>query len=300
MLEYFVQTRGTQFAIPTSRDPVGRPGWLGLDLVQIDAESAARLLAPFDLEAIYCVAGMTDVERSESEAEQAMGANTRGPAVLAAYARTIHIPFVYFSTEYVFDGDPKRPGPYAENAPTHALSVYGRSKLEGERAVMDVHHDALIVRTTVVYGPDGRGKNYVYSLMRNLIEGRRMRVPADQVSTPTYNRDLVRATVRLVELGITGTLHLCGPELLSRIDFARQVANFFDLDASLLDPVPTLALGQRAARPLDAGLSTDTLQRLFPQLRMRTVREALEDCREQLDAFQQGLRVERDRLPVGR
>ena len=96
--------------------------------------------------------------------------------------------------------------------------------------------------------------------------------PPTRLSTPTYNRDLVHATVKLVELGVSGTLHLCGPELLSRIDFARQVAGLFDLDASLLDPVPTLALGQRAARPLDAGLSTEALQRLFPQLRMRTRR----------------------------
>ncbi len=298
MLEYFHQTRGIAYAVPTSREAANRPGWLPLDLASIDATSAKQLLQPYEFEAIYCVAGMTDVERCQSEPEQAEGANARGPAVLAGYARSLAIPFVYFSTEYVFDGDPARPGPYPENAPTHALSVYGRSKLDGEVAVTKAHPAALVVRTTVVYGPDERGKNYVYSLMRNLAEGRRMRVPADQVSTPTYNRDLVRATVGLVELGATGVVHLCGPELLSRIDFARQVAQFLGLDDSLLDPVPTSALGQKAPRPLDAGLATDLLRQQYPHLQMRTVAESLRDCEEVLHAFRRNLPLAQSSMAV--
>ena len=289
MLQFLAAARGDGYALPTSRECADRPHWLELDLATVDGGSAERLLAPHPLDAIFCVAGMTDVERCEIEPALAEGANARGPAVLAAYARSLGVPFVYFSTEYVFDGDPARPGPYAEDAPPRALSVYGRSKLDGERAVRAAHPDALIIRTTVVYGEDPRGKNYVYSLLRNLGAGKPMRVPADQISTPTYNRDLVRATAGLVDAGETGVFHLCGPELLSRIEFARRIARFFDLDASLLEPVPTASLGQRAARPLDAGLLTARLRQAHPELRLRTLDDSLRDCQGALQAFLEGV-----------
>ena len=112
-----------------------------------------------------------------------------------------------------------------------------------------------------------------------------MRGPADQISPPTYNRDLVRTTLGLVDAGASGVWHVCGPELLSRMEFARQVAEFLGLDASLLDPVPTAELGQRAARPLAAGLAIDKLRTQFPGLPMRTVRESLADAEGVLRAF---------------
>lgn len=258
---------------------------MALDLAAVDLQSAAALLGSYDLRAVFCVAGMTDVEGCEDKPELAERTNARGPAVLAGYARRRDLPFVYYSTEYVFDGDPRRPGPYGEGDATHALSVYGRSKLEGEVAVLRAHPGALVLRTTVVYGPDVRGKNYVYSLMRNLGAGRRMRVPADQISTPTYNRDLVRTTLGLVDAGAKGIWHLCGPELLSRMEFAEQVAEFLGLDAGLLEPVPTAELGQRAPRPLSAGLATDKLRAGFPEPRMRTVAESLADCEGEMRAF---------------
>lgn len=286
MLRHMAATQGPGYALPGSRRGSGRDGGgLELDLATIDAGMAEDLLAPYALRGIFCVAAMTDVEGCEVEPHLAERTNARGPAVLAEYARLRDLPFVYYSTEYVFDGDASRPGPYREDDPTHALSAYGKSKLDGEAAVLQAHPGALVLRTTVVYGRDMRSKNYVYSLMRNLGAGRRMRVPADQISTPTYNRDLVRTTLGLVEAGASGVWHVCGPELLSRMEFAEQVAGFLGLDAGLLDPVPTAELGQRAARPLAAGLAIGRLQGRFPELRMRTVAESLADCEGEMRAF---------------
>lgn len=279
-------TKGSGYGLASSRQaPEDHDGWIALDLATLDAGAADDLLAPYDLEAIFCVAGMTDVEGCEGDPELAERTNARGPAVLAGYARRRDLPFAYYSTEYVFDGDSRRPGPYREGDATHALSVYGRSKLEGEAAVLRAHPGALVLRTTVVYGPDARGKNYVYSLMRNLGAGRPMRVPADQISTPTYHRDLVRATLGLVDAGASGIWHVCGPELLSRMEFARRVAEFLGLDAGLLVPAPTAELRQRAPRPLLAGLAIDKLRRRFPGLPMRTVAESLVDCEIELRRF---------------
>ncbi len=284
MLRQITESRGPGYALPSSRHAAGE-GWLALDLAMLDAERTDRVLEGYELDQILCVAGMTDVEGCEGKPELAEQTNARGPAVLAGYARKRDLPFVYYSTEYVFDGDPGRPGPYREDDATNALSAYGQSKLDGERAVLRAHPGALVLRTTVVYGPDARGKNYVYSLMRNLGAGRRMQVPADQISTPTYSRDLVRTTLGLVGAGASGVWHLCGPERLSRMAFAREAADFLGLSADLLDPVPTAELRQRAARPLAAGLAIGKLQERFPGLPMRTVRESLEDCEGVLRAF---------------
>jgi dTDP-4-dehydrorhamnose reductase len=127
--------------------------------------------------------------------------------------------------------------------------------------------------------------NYLYSMMRSLIARKPMQVPQDQVSTPTYNRDLVRAALGLVAARASGLFHVAGPELLGRLEFAQRVARELGLDASLLRGVTTAELKQPAARPLDSGLATDRLAAEHPQLRMRTLEEALEACGEELRAF---------------
>ncbi len=266
-------------ALPTSREP-SRAGWLTLDLEQLTALPQAQdLLDPVSLKAIYCIAGMTNVEACEDNAGLAFQVNAKGPGILARYARNSGLPFVYFSTEYIFDG---QSGPYVEVDQPHPISVYGASKLAGEGEVLDAHPEALILRTTVVYGPDDRQKNFIYSLLSALTSGRVMKVAKDQISTPTYNRDLVHAAVRLQETGSSGIFHVCGPERLSRFDFAQRAANYLGLDAGLLAPVSTADLRQRAPRPLSAGLATDKLMRLHPQLGMRSLEEALDDCAAEL------------------
>lgn len=275
--------------LPTAR--AAKDGWLQLDLGELDTEAqAAAVLDSHALDAVLCVGGMTHVDGCEAEPDLAYRVNARGPAVLAGYARRRGLPFVFFSTDYVFDGLKENPGPYAEDAPTHPLSVYGRSKLMGEREALEAHPDALVVRTTVVYGPDDRQKNYLYSLMKNLATGTPMRAPQDQISTPTYNRDLAQTTLGLVEAGADGIFHVAGPDLLDRLEFAQRIAAYLGLDASLLQGVSTVELRQAAARPLWSGLSTEKLRSLYPQLRMRSLAESLRDCEVDLRAFLLGLK----------
>jgi dTDP-4-dehydrorhamnose reductase len=271
-------------ALATSR--TAREGWLKLDVAELaDAAQATELLDAHELDAIYCVGGMTWVDGCEKEPELAHRTNARGPGVLAAYARRRGLPYVFFSTDYVFDGAKKHPGPYAEDAPANPLSVYGRTKLEGEQRVLQAYPQTLVLRTTWVYGADARRMNFLYSMMRNLHAKQTMKVPQDQVSTPTYNRDLVRVALGLVEARAVGVFHVAGPELLGRLEFAQQVARGLGLDASLLEGVTTAELKQPAARPLDSGLSTSRLAKQYPQLRMRTPAEAMEDCGPELRGF---------------
>jgi dTDP-4-dehydrorhamnose reductase len=256
---------------------------LALDLATIASKAdAERALGDHALDAIYCIAGMTNVEGCEDTPELAHFINCRGPEMLAKVASEREIPFVYFSTEYVFDG---YAGPYAEEDATNPLSVYGKSKLAGEVAVTAACGHALILRTTVVYGQDFGQKNYVYSLMRVLSAGKEMKVPQDQVSTPTYNRDLAKATIEMVKAGATGIFHVCGPERMDRLEFATTVAEFLGLDRGLLAGMPTSALGQKAPRPLSAGMSIGKLNRLYPEVRMRSLLEGLADSEDELREF---------------
>ena len=271
-------------ALATSR--TAREDWLKLDVAELaETAQAVELLDAHELDAIYCVGGMTWVDGCEKEPELAHRTNARGPGVLAAYARRRGLPYVFFSTDYVFDGAKEHPGPYAEDAPANPLSVYGRTKLEGEQRVLQAYPQALVLRTTWVYGADARRMNFLYSMMRNLNARQPMKVPQDQVSTPTYNRDLVRVALGLVEARAAGVFHVAGPELLGRLKFAQKVARGLGLDASLLEGVTTAELKQPAARPLNSGLSTSRLATQHPQLRLRTLAEAMEDCGPELRGF---------------
>ncbi len=283
----FLRVLGAEGTTVTSRGAgAGGSSGLELDLGEVGSVAEAeQRLAEVRPERVFCIGGMTNVELCEDAPDAAFRTNARGPGFLAGYAWRRRVPFVYVSTEYVFDGSEERPGPYGEEDRTHALSVYGRSKLEGEERVLEAHPEALILRTTVVYGPDAKGKNYLYSVVRNLRQGRRMRVPEDQVSTPTYNRDFVGATCALVAAGACGIYHVCGPELVGRMEFAREIARLLGLNGDLLEGVRTAELGQRAPRPLRAGLLTEKLRRLRPEIRMRTLGESLMDCAAELQVF---------------
>ena len=264
-------------ALPTARG--ARDGWLQVDLADLaEVDQAEALLSGQSLKSIYCVGGMTYVDGCEDQPELAGRTNARGPGVLAGLARRLGIPFVSFSTEYVFAGSDAEPGPYEEDSTPHPLNVYGQSKLDGERTVLEAYPASLVLRTTVVYGPDARRKNYLYSLIGALSAGTVVRVPEDQISTPTYNQDLILAALHLAQAGASGLYHVCGPERMGRLDFARAAAARLGLDTNLLRGVSTEALKQRANRPLSAGLATNKLNRLYPEIRMRTLTEALDDC----------------------
>lgn len=266
--------RGHQAVATHHRAP--QPGTRALDL--LDAAAASALIGEVAPDVVFCPAAITHVDYCEDHPEEAFRANAEAPAAAARAAAARGARFVFFSTEYVFDG---AAGPYAEDAPLRPLSAYGRSKAEGERAVLAADPRALVIRTAAVYGPEPQGKNFVYQVLRRAAVGEPVRVPADQFSTPTYNVDLAEAAVALVERGVTGVVHVAGPTVLDRHAFARLVCEVFGLPAECLVPVPTAGLGQRAPRPLRAGLRSDYCRALLgaaprdPAAGLRAMRAAL-------------------------
>ncbi len=237
---------------PTSR--VGQ-GFVYLDLADPASIAAAFEKSRPDL--VLLCSAMTYVDGCESDPALARKINAAGPALVAEECRRGGAKLVYFSTEYVFDG---KSGPYSEEDPVNPVSVYGRTKLEGERAALALEN-ALAVRTTVVYSHNPASKNFIMQLINSCRSGAKMRVPSDQFSNPTYAPDLAAATLALVEKGASGIYNVVGPDWLNRYDFALKACAAFGFDPAFLEPRLTSELGQAAARPLIAGLKTDKLAR---------------------------------------
>jgi len=268
-------------ALPAARRTQG-PDWLHLDLESIAANPAQLdgLIDRHNITAVFCAAGATNVDRCETDQAWAEASNHLGPLALARAAR--HIPYIFFSTDYVFDGSAENPGPYAEDARTNPLSIYGRTKLEGEQSILAAHPSALVLRTTTVYGPDPQGKNYLYTLSRVLKAGNIMKAPTDQLATPTYNADLAAAAIALVEHNQAGIFNVAGPDFLSRYDFTVAACKILALPTSTLQPITTPELAQAAARPLLAGLSIGKLQSLLGPACMRSVESGIHDWQASL------------------
>lgn len=248
--------RGHQRVGTHARVPAPDSGPLDL----ADAGAVERLLGEVAPDWVFCAGALTHVDYCEEHPEEAARLNRDAPRAAARAAARIGAGFVFYSTEYVFDG---AAGPYAEEDPAHPLSVYGRTKWEGEQAVREAAPRSLVVRTTVVYGPERQEKNFVYQVIRRCRAGEPMLVPADQVSTPTFNGDLAAASVELAERNAVGVYHVAGTSLLARYAFARLAASAFELDPAALVPVPTARLGQRAPRPLGGGLRVDRVRQLL-------------------------------------
>jgi dTDP-4-dehydrorhamnose reductase len=232
--------------------------WRTLDIA--DAAAVWAALSAARPAVVINAAAMTNVDQCESRRERAYAANAAGPRHIAEACVRLGAAMLQISTDYVFAGDDPHPGPYTEDAAVAPINAYGRTKLEGERAVAalcDGRVRWLVVRTALVYGlvPGGRA-NFITWLVGELRAGRPVRVVGDQYNTPTLVGDLARVVLHLARHDTMDIVHVVGPELLSRHAWARQIAAYYGLDEALITQATTAELRQPAARPLQSGLRT--------------------------------------------
>ncbi|HEY7168094.1 MAG TPA: SDR family oxidoreductase [Candidatus Binatia bacterium] len=235
-----------------------RPQLRHLDIA--DGAEVRACLAEVKPQIIYLAAALTHVDYCEDHPDEAFRQNAEGARHVAAEAARHRSKVVYFSTEYVFDGDN---GPYGEEDQTRPLSIYGKSKLEGEQAVAEACPDALAVRTTVVYGWDADSANFAMQIYRRVRSGAEMTVPDDQIGNPTLAEYLAETAVELAERGASGIINVVGNDRIPRSDFARALVRLYGGNLARVIPVSTASLGQKAVRPLNAGLRTDKLENLL-------------------------------------
>jgi len=234
-------------------------------------ESLAALVARVAPEVIVNAAAHTAVDKAESEPDLARALNATAPGVLAREAKRHGICLVHYSTDYVFDGSGSQARD--ENAATGPLSVYGRTKLEGEELIRasGCHH--AILRTSWVYA--ARGGNFARTMLRLAAEREELKVIADQVGAPTGADLLADVTAQLLprlfdHVALSGTYHcVAGGETnwhgyaTHVIEWARARGHAVKVAADRIHAIPTSAYPTPATRPLNSRLVTTKLQRTF-------------------------------------
>lgn len=246
-----------------------------LDLADPDAIVAAMRGAKPAL--VVNAGAYTAVDRAETERALAQAVNGRAPGILAEEAKRLGALLVHYSTDYVFDG--KRTTPYPEDAPPAPLNAYGASKLEGERAIAATGAQALVLRTSWVYGL--RGRNFLVTMRRLAAERDELSVVADQLGVPNWCRMLAEATVRIVAGGLpaaserAGLYHLSSTGQASWHDFARAIVG--DVPRPRVVPITTAEYPTPARRPAYGVLATARFEAAFG-FALPDWREALARC----------------------
>ena len=232
-----------------------------LDLADADAIVATmRTLRPA---MVVNAAAYTAVDLAEKEEALAHAINGVAPGILADEAKRIGADLIHYSTDYVFDG--RANAPYDEDAPVNPLSAYGRTKLAGERAVAASGADALVLRTSWVYGL--RGRNFLTTMQRLARERDELRVVDDQAGAPNWSRELARATARIVANGRhvvverRGLYHLTARGATTWYGFARAI--LADVPRVRIVPITTAEYPTPASRPAWSVLDTARFEQTF-------------------------------------
>lgn len=237
-------------------------GWaaLGLSRQQGDVTDGGRLAFWIDFfrpEAVINCAAYTKVDDCESDPERAFRVNGEAVSHAAAAAARAGARLLHISTDYVFDGAAEEP--YREDAPTAPLSVYGRSKLAGERHAL-AYDKGLVVRTSWLFGPGG--SSFVSAMVRRIEEGALpLRVVDDQRGCPTYTRFLAGALLDLALRGATGVVHYRNREPASWYSFATAIARQWSGTAEVV-PVKTAEFPRPARRPAWSVLAVDRFEEI--------------------------------------
>jgi dTDP-4-dehydrorhamnose reductase len=234
----------------------------GIDLPELDITDPAAVsafLAEHRPEAILNCAAWTDVDGAESHREQAYRVNAQGAGNLARGAAEIGVPLLHVSTDYVFDGVAPldadgAPRPYVESDPTGPISVYGETKLEGERQVLAASPRHTVARTAWLYGVQGR--NFVDTMLRLAQEREAVQVVDDQVGSPTWSGHLAPALIGLLDRDVRGLVHLTGAGAVSWNGFAREIFRQAER-ACAVEAVGSEQFARPAPRPAWSVLSSE-------------------------------------------
>lgn len=236
--------------------------------------------------AVINAAAYTAVDRAESEPDAAFALNRDAPAAMAAACAARALPFVHFSTDYVFDGTLDRP--YVETDPTGPTGVYGASKLAGEQAVAAAGGPAMTLRTSWVYGV--HGANFVKTMLRLARDREEIGVVADQVGRPTWSRDCAEGSLAAVDAlardpRTAGLYHLSGCDDASWADLAA--ATFAESarrggPTARVRAITTADYPTPAKRPANSRLDCGKIEAALPW-RARPWREGLAACMNEME-----------------
>ncbi|WP_019141911.1 dTDP-4-dehydrorhamnose reductase [Noviherbaspirillum massiliense] len=257
-----------------SLSPLGELHAFGRNEADLEKpESLRQLIRGIQPAVIVNAAAYTAVDKAESDPEKARQINAQAPGVLAEEADRLNAWLVHYSTDYVFDG--KKSSPYEEDDLTNPISVYGQTKLEGERLIRDHHAKHLIFRTSWVYA--ARGGNFAKTMLRLAKERNQLKVIADQYGAPT-SAELIADVTALVlhRIGqqakpeFAGAYHLTAGGHTTWHAYAQYVLQRAESSGAILkakgdavQPIPSEAYPLPAVRPKNSRLDTTKLTQTF-------------------------------------
>ena len=246
---------------------------IALDRVQLDLtqpDAIRKTIGDVAPDIIVNAAGYTAVDKAEVEPDLAMQVNATAPGILAEEAKRINALLVHYSTDYVFDGT--HATPYVEEDEPNPVNTYGKSKLDGERAIAAVGCAHLILRTSWIYS--ARGTNFVLTMLRLARERKEIAVVDDQIGSPTSARELAKTTADLLDAfrgsgEPRGVFHLSASGYASRFQFAKEIIGMAkrrsDEQTTWANVLATTTENYPlpAARPLNASTSKEKIKRAF-------------------------------------
>ncbi len=227
---------------------------VGWDLAELDIrdrDAVFKALRGLHPSAVINAAAYTDVDGCETNIEEAMAVNAKGPGHIAEACAEIGATLVHFGTDFIFGGRTDRP--YRPDDRANPLSVYGRSKWEGEKAIRAAGRYHLIVRTSWLFGRHGR--NFAEAILARARAGQSLSVVADQIGRPTLACDLAEAVVRLLDAWALGTFHFANSGQCSWFEFAKEIVKQAGIDAPV-QPITSEQLNRPARRPAYSVLDT--------------------------------------------
>ena len=205
-------------------------------------------------------AAYTAVDKAETEKELAYTINAKSVEVMAAYAALKHIPFISFSTDYVFTGTATEP--YTTETTIAPINYYGSTKADGESLAIAANPDTIIIRTSWVFS--SHGNNFVKTMMRLMKERDSLNVVSDQKGRPTYAKDLAIATMKMIEAidagkKIKGIYHFANQGETTWFDFAKKIQSVAGLTCEV-NPIQTADFPTPAKRPAYSVLDTTKIE----------------------------------------
>ena len=245
-----------------------------------NAEGCKSLVDEFQPQAIIHAAAMTQVDACETERELCDSINIEGTRniIQAIGDRNTH--FVHISTDFIYEGDQEQ---YFEDSKVNPLSYYGESKWKSEQLFEKVKFPYSILRTVLVYGvlEDLSRSNIVLWAKGALEKGQQINVVDDQFRCPTLAEDLALACLQVIEQKATGVYHVSGKDFLSILELVFQIADYWNLDKSLINSIVTSSLNQPAKRPAKTKLN---------------INKAIQQFNYQPKSFHQGLALVDEQL----
>jgi len=208
-------------------------------------------------EAIIHCAAIADLNRAEKQPELANRMNCDVPGNLAVAASRWGIPMIHISTDAVFDGVT---GGYTEDSPTNPLSVYAKTKLEGEQAVQKAHPDAIVARVVFFGWSMSGNRSLAEFFFNNLSMEQEIKGFTDTLFCPLYTEDLAEVLLEMLAARLSGLFHVVSPEHLSKYEFGLRIAEKFGLRTDLIEPIRMQEVARGAPRALNLVLNPEKVQ----------------------------------------